>query len=93
MSFGFSGMSEGPQWMDFETAVESAKVEQRKIFIDVYTDWCGWCKKMDANTFSDPRVAKQLQSNFYPVKFNAEQKEPIEFAENTFKFVPSGSRG
>ena len=34
-------------WISFEQAVELQKKEPRKILIDVYTDWCGWCKKMD----------------------------------------------
>src|SRR5690606_1955296 len=46
------------QWLTFEEAVEKSKTEKRKIFIDVYTDWCGWCKVMDKKTFSEPAVAK-----------------------------------
>jgi thioredoxin-related protein len=85
---------EGPvKWMTFEEAVEKSKVEKRKIFIDVYTDWCGWCKVMDRETFSDPNVAKILNEKFYPVKFNAEQRENITFNGNTFKFVANGSGG
>ena len=48
---------------------------------------------MDATTFSDPAVAKMLQNNFYPVKFNAEQRESITFNNHTFKFVPRGTKG
>ena len=62
----------GVKWLTFEEAVEKSKTEKRKIFIDVYTDWCGWCKVMDKNTFNDPEVAKLLNEKFYPVKFNAE---------------------
>jgi thioredoxin-related protein len=80
-------------WMTFEEAVQKSKTEKRKIFIDVYTDWCGWCKVMDKKTFSDPKVAKILNENFYPVKFNAEQTENVEFNGTTFKFVSYGSRG
>lgn len=80
-------------WMTFEEAVEKSKTEKRKIFIDVYTDWCGWCKVMDKNTFSEPKVAKILNEEFYPVKFNAEQRENVTFNGNTFKFVPSGAKG
>ncbi len=81
------------KWMTFEEAVERSKIEKRKIFIDVYTDWCGWCKVMDKNTFSDPKVAKILNDHFYPVKFNAEQREDVVFAGNTFKFVDNGRNG
>ena len=81
------------KWYTFEEAVELNKKEQRKIFIDVYTDWCGWCKKMDATTFTNPEIAKILNEQYYAVKFDAEQKEEITFKGQTFKFVPNGRRG
>ena len=85
---------EGPvKWMSFEQAIEKSKKEKRKIFIDVYTDWCGWCKVMDKNTFSEAQVAKILNEDFYPVKLDAEQTEDIVFNGTTFKFIPSGNKG
>jgi thioredoxin-related protein len=78
------------EWITFEEAVEKSKTEKRKIFIDVYTDWCGWCKVMDKETFSDPKVAALLGGKFYAVKFNAEQKEDVTFRGNTFKHVGDG---
>lgn len=80
-------------WMTFEEAIEANKKDPKKIFIDVYTDWCGWCKVMDKNTFNHPVIAKYLNENFYNVKLNAEQKEDITFNEQTFKYVPSGKKG
>jgi thioredoxin-related protein len=81
------------QWMTFEQAVEKSKTEKRKIFIDVYTDWCGWCKVMDKKTFNEPAVAKLLNTKYYPVKFNAEQREDVVFQGTTFKFIDQGGRG
>jgi thioredoxin-related protein len=81
------------KWMTFEEAVAKVKIEKRKIFIDVYTDWCGWCKVMDKNTFTDPAVAKLLNEKFYPVKFDAEQTADVVFNGTTFKFVPYGNKG
>lgn len=82
-------------WMSWEEAVQRASTEAqpKKIFIDVYTDWCGWCKKMDKDTFQDAEVAAYMKENFYMVKLDAEQQEPIEFRGKTYKFVPSGRRG
>lgn len=80
-------------WMSFEEAVEKSKAEKRKIFIDVYTDWCGWCKVMDKNTFNQEKIAKYLNDNFYPVKLDGEQKEDITFRGQTYKYVASGRRG
>lgn len=80
-------------WMTFEEAIELNKENPKKIFIDVYTDWCGWCTKMDQTTFTDSEVVKYMNENFYPVKLNAEQKEPIEYNGHTFTYVAQGNRG
>jgi thioredoxin-related protein len=81
------------QWLSFEEAAKLSEEKPKKIFIDVYTDWCGWCTKMEATTFRHPVIAKLLSENFYPVKLNAEQREDITFKEHTYKFVEQGSRG
>lgn len=81
------------KWMTWNEAVEANAKNPKKIFVDVYTDWCGWCKRMDQSTFSDKIVAKALNDDFYAVKFNAEQKEDIVFNGKTYKFVPGGRRG
>ena len=80
-------------WLTWEEAVELSKVEQKKFFVDVYTDWCGWCKKMDKTTFQKPHIADYLNENFYPIKFNAEQRTDIKLKEKVFKFVRSGRSG
>ncbi|MGD2033704.1 MAG: DUF255 domain-containing protein [Bacteroidales bacterium] len=80
-------------WLTFEDAIEMTRKEPRKIMIDVYTDWCGYCKVMDRNTFSNKYIARYLNESYYPVKFNAEQKEEITFNEKTYKYVAQGSRG
>ncbi|HPM32166.1 MAG TPA: DUF255 domain-containing protein [Chryseolinea sp.] len=91
---GNDEVEEGPvKWLTFEEAVEKSKTEKRPIFIDVYTDWCSWCKVMDKNTFSDVHVSKLLNEKFYAVKFNAEQHEDIVFQGTTFKYVASGRSG
>ena len=80
-------------WMTWDEAVEKQKTEPRKIIVDVYTDWCGWCKKMDASTFRDEAVESYLGEKFYAVKLDAEQKEDIIFNGETFKYVkPEGAR-
>lgn len=66
-------------WVSMEEAVALSEENPKKIFVDIYTDWCGWCKRMDANTFSHPDIASYINENFYAVKLNAEQSEPIVF--------------
>ncbi len=81
------------RWYNIEEVQKLTKDQPRKIFVDVYTDWCGWCKKMDATTFQDPRIIEQLNNNFYAVKLNGEGKENIQFKDKVFKFIPQGRRG
>ena len=78
---------EGIQWMSFEDAVKLSEKNPKKIFIDVYTSWCGWCKKMDATTFKEADVVKFINANFYPVKLNAETKDTIHFRGKDYKYV------
>jgi thioredoxin-related protein len=80
-------------WYSWEQAVELNKKVPKKIFVDVYTDWCGWCKVMDRETFSKEDVAAYMSQNFYCVKLNAEQREPINFAGQKFEYVQEGRNG
>ena len=79
----------GIKWMTWEDAVALNQKAPRKIIVDVFTDWCGWCKKMDKGTFLDPAVAAYVNEKFYAVKLNAEQRADITFNAEVFKFVPS----
>lgn len=78
--------STGIKWLSFEEAVALQQKNPKKIILDVYTDWCGWCKKMDKNTYTDPEVIKLINDHYYFVKFNAEQKEDIIYKDKTFRF-------
>ncbi len=82
-------------WLSWDEAARLAQTEEnpKKMFIDVYTDWCGWCKKMDKDTFQNAEVAAYMTQNFYMVKLDGEGKDPIEFKGKTYKYVPSGRRG
>jgi thioredoxin-related protein len=72
------------KWYTFEEAIKLNKQEKRKIFIDVYTDWCGWCKKMEQNTFTHPVIARILNEEYYAVRFDAESTAPITFQGKEF---------
>ncbi len=81
-------------WMTFEEALEASEVEPKMWFIDMYTDWCGWCKRMDATTFKDPYIIEAINKDYYAVKFDAEQKEDVLVGDSTYSFDASlGRRG
>lgn len=75
-------------WMSFTEAVKKNEKEPKKIFIDLFTKWCGWCKRMDASTFIDDSVASYMNKKFYAVKFDAETKDTIYFRDKAFSFRP-----
>jgi thioredoxin-related protein len=81
------------KWLDIEEAVALNKKKPKKIFIDTYTDWCGWCKKMDASTFINPVIVEYMNKNFYAVKFNAERKDTVNFnGKDYINPNPNGTR-
>ena len=80
-------------WLDFTKAQAKVKEKPKKVFVDLYTDWCGWCKVMDKKTFSDPKVIAYLNKHYYAVKFDAEQKGAVTYAGKDFKFIRSGRGG
>ncbi|MCE3278674.1 MAG: thioredoxin-related protein [Bacteroidetes bacterium] len=77
--------NEPVHWYSFSEAVSLQKKSPRPIMVDVYTSWCGPCKLMSKNTFGNPEIAKYLNENFYPVKFNAETYDSVSFNGYTFK--------
>ena len=82
---------DGIKWMSLEQVekLNANKKTQKKVFVDVYTDWCGWCKRLDATTYKDPELVKYLNDNFYSVKLNAESKDTITFKGTKHAFNPS----
>jgi thioredoxin-related protein len=82
MLSGFSATAQTQiQWLKFEEAIAANAQNPKMILVDVYTDWCGWCKKMDKETFTDPKVVEYINSKFYAVKMNAEN------TTRTFEFM------
>ena len=81
-------------WLTWEEATAAMENEPKKMFIDVYTEWCGWCKRMDAQTFTDPDVISYMNENYYAVKFDAEGREDAEYKGQTLTFrADAGRRG
>ncbi len=74
-------------WLTFKEAQEKNKTLPKPFLIDLYTDWCGWCKHMMKTTYSNPGLSAYINQNFYPIKFNAETKDTIEY--NGQKYFPT----
>ena len=73
------------EWLKFEDAIAANAQNPKMLIVDVYTDWCGWCKKMDKETFTDPKVIAYINESFYAVKLNAEDTQrSFEFMGKTY---------
>lgn len=72
------------KWMTFNEALELQKKKPKKIFMDVYTDWCGPCKMLDKQTFHNPDVVKYINEHYYAVKFNGEGNETVTYQGQTY---------
>jgi thioredoxin-related protein len=70
-SFTFKA-DEKVKWYDFNEGVTKAKSEKKIALIDAYTAWCGWCKRMDRDTYTNANIISKIEKNFVPIKFNPE---------------------
>ncbi|MBO4600610.1 MAG: DUF255 domain-containing protein [Bacteroidales bacterium] len=73
------------EWKTIEQASKTDTKSNTKLyFVDFYTSWCGWCKKMDRETFKDPTVIAIMNKYYIAVKFDAEGN--AEFAWNGSRY-------
>lgn len=65
------------QWMEFDAALKTASASGKHIMVDVYTDWCGYCKKLDAETYSEEGVRKILADSYVSIKLKGDSSRKL----------------
>jgi thioredoxin-related protein len=71
-------------WMSFQEALKKSAIDNKPILMDMYTDWCGYCKRMDATTFKDSALIAYVNEHFYAVKFDAETIDKITYRDSVY---------
>jgi len=66
-------------WKTFDEGIVLAGQTNKKLLVDVYTDWCTWCKKMDSDVYTDKRVIEALNASFVLVKLDAESDKTVHY--------------
>jgi len=74
------------RWITVNELTQAYKKEPRPVIFDVYTDWCGWCKVMDKETYAKEKVAAYINQHYYAVKFNAESTETVVFGGKKYGY-------
>lgn len=87
----FAQDKDGIKWISLEQAekLNANRKTKKKVFVDVYTEWCGWCKRLDATTYKDAEVVKYINDNFYAIKLDAETKDTVLFKGTKHSYVPN----
>jgi len=71
-------------WVSMDEALALQQKTPKKILIDMYTSWCGPCKMLDRNTFTNKDLIAYVNEHYYAVKFNAEGNETVNFKDQKF---------
>jgi thioredoxin-related protein len=74
-----AGPAPGIAWRGWDRGLEEARTSGRPVLVDVYTDWCGWCRRMKAEVYSRAEIRDYLADHFVVVSLNAEASDPARY--------------
>ncbi len=76
----------------FEQIDSLQKIEKKIVVVFIHTNWCRYCEAMKHTTFKNKHIITTLNSNFYFINLDAEEKQNIAFNNNTFRYKPTGDQ-
>ena len=74
----------GIAWRGWDRGLEEARASGRPVLVDVYTDWCGWCRRMKSEVYSRAEIRDYLGEHFVAVSINAEASDPARYEGRAF---------
>lgn len=80
----FSQQAKAVHWLTFEQLSDSIQKQPKKVLIDFYADWCAPCLKMQRDVFTDEKIIRELNENYYAVKMNVESRDTMYFGNQKF---------
>lgn len=83
---GEQGKSSAIEWQEFSKAIELAKKQNKIVVVDFYADWCGWCKRMDKDTYGNIDVIKYAKANLIMTKVDTESQEKTRFKDRELTY-------
>ena len=76
------------KWLSLEEASKEIKAHPEKpVLINLYTTWCGFCKRLDKETFANAQVSEYVNNNYIAVKFDAETKDMVKFMGIQYTYI------
>ena len=72
------------KWLGFNEGYKLAKKHKKIMLIDTYTEWCGWCKRMDRDTYEKSEIAELVNKDFVAIKFYPEVAATYTFQGKTY---------
>tara|TARA_R110002111_G_scaffold262613_1_gene339453 strand:- start:37286 stop:38098 length:813 start_codon:yes stop_codon:yes gene_type:complete len=73
-SLSLLAQGEEIKWQtDLKRAAQQARTEEKAMLIQIGATWCGFCHKMEKETYQDPRVIRHVNSCFIPIRVDADQ--------------------
>lgn len=78
-------------WISFEHLADSIRKQPKPVLIFIHTDWCKYCAMQENNTFTNIALVTKLNTDFYALKLNAEEKKEIVFLNRIYRYQPSGN--
>ena len=65
-------------WHKYDEGMAKAEKDKKHVLVAFYTNWCGWCRRMDKVTYADEEIRKVLNEGYVAIKVNGQSNEKVE---------------